>query len=121
MHEIIHVVEPESLARTGRQGLEIEAVNDRPLAAGYYFVLLTTNARSPHTRAKRYFGPFATVAQARLLQRTALALGLVQPGEGIQSIAECRSIVRRPVLPRAPGFTGSNSLWHQEANVRAAP
>lgn len=99
MHEIIHVVDPASLTEPVRHALEIEAVSDHPLAAGYYFVLW--QAARPQARSKRYFGPFASRAEARLLQRSALALGLIRDERVIQSIAECRSIVRPP--PAAPG------------------
>lgn len=105
MHEIIHVVELESPAGDRRRGLEIEAVDGRPLAAGYYFVLWSSRVRRPDECPKRYFGPFASRAQARLLQTSAVALGLAGNGEAIQAIAECRSIVRRrtPALPEHPG------------------
>jgi len=119
MHEIIHVVEANSLARTGRKCLEIEAVNDRALLPGYYFVLLASNTRLPPHRVKCHFGPFATLPEARFLHVSALVLGLVQHEEGIQSIAECRSIVRQPLVLRGPHFPGNNSPWCQEASMCA--
>jgi hypothetical protein len=99
VHEVIRVVDPASIAIAVPPGLEIEAASDSPLAAGYYFVLSSAR-RGPSTKLrKRYFGPFATRVEARLLQKSALALGLVQPGEAIQAITECRSIVNQAGLP----------------------
>ena len=118
MHEIIHVVDPKSLAGRIQQGLEIEAVNDRPLAAGYYFVLWPTKTRLSGNRGKRYFGPFPTRNEARLLQRSALALGLVRDEKVIQTVAECRSIV---LGQRASGEAPRNyALWRRETAACAA-
>jgi len=95
MHEIIHIVDPASLSGQVRRGLEIEAVIDRPLLAGYYFVLWPAARKTGHGQGKRYFGPFQTCAEARLLQRSALALGLIPDGMVLSpEVAECRSIVR---------------------------
>ena len=99
MHEVIHVVDPASIAIAVPPGLEIEAASDTPLAAGYYFVLSSARKGRSAKLRKRYFGPFATRVEARLLQKTAVALGLVQPGEAIQAIAECRSIVSQARVP----------------------
>ena len=121
MHEIIHVVDPESNVVKVQQGLEIEAVNDHPLAIGYYFVLWPTKTRLSRNCGKRYFGPFATRSEARLLQTSALALCLVKNEEAIQTIAECRSIVRYPMASsNTPGFPCNSSLWHQQTAVCAA-
>ncbi|OHC64788.1 MAG: hypothetical protein A2045_13875 [Rhodocyclales bacterium GWA2_65_20] len=120
MHEIIHVVDPRSLAGTLRQGLEIEAVNDHPLAAGYYFVLWPARTRPSDNREKRYFGPFPTRAEARLLQRSALALGIVEDEKVIQTVAECRSIVRRPAAAIGSGAPRNYSQWRQQPAACAA-
>lgn len=113
MHEIIHVVDPKSLAGAIQQALEIEAVNDQPLAAGYYFVLWPTPNRSSRKQGKRYFGPFVTRVEARLLQRSALALGLVEDEKVIQAVAECRSIVRHPA-PSDSGPRRNYAPWRHE-------
>lgn len=99
MHEIIHIVTPQSPTGEVRHGLEIEAVNDHPLDAGYYFVLWPAARKPGRNQGKRYFGPFQSCAEARLLQRSALSLGLIQDGM-VRSpeVAECRSIVR-PLAP----------------------
>jgi hypothetical protein len=103
MHEIIHIVDPEFGQGQVRHGLEIEAVNDRPLAAGYYFVLWPVAQRAARNQEKRYFGPFRTGAEARMLQRSAMALGLVQDGVvTAHEITECRSIVRPAVSVSHP-------------------
>jgi hypothetical protein len=106
MHEVIHVVDPASIAIAVPSGLEVEAASASPLAARYYFVLSSTRNGPSAKLRKRYFGPFATRVEARLLQKSALALGLVQPSEAIQAIAECRSIVNQAGVPvslaRAP-------------------
>ncbi len=95
MHEIIHIVAPQSLSGEIRHDLEIEAVKDRPLDAGYYFVLWPAARQAGRNHGKRYFGPFHTCNEARLLQRSALALGLIQEGMVLSpEVAECRSIVR---------------------------
>lgn len=120
MHEIIHVVDQESLAGTVRHGLEIEAVNDRPLAAGYYFVLWPAKPRLSRNRDKRYFGPFPARAEARLLQRSALALGLVQDEKVVQAIAECRSIARHPVTPSDRASPRNYSPWPLETALCVA-
>ena len=109
MHEIIHVVELESASGATRFGLEIEAVDGRPLAAGYYFVLWSTKTRAPGEWRKRYFGPFATRAQARLLQTSAVALGLARDATAMQPVAECRSIVRRPT-PAIVGHSAARPI-----------
>ncbi|MDP1524962.1 MAG: hypothetical protein Q8M20_04080 [Rhodocyclaceae bacterium] len=95
MHEIIHIVDPQSLTGQIRHGLEIEAVTDRPLDAGYYFVIWPAARQAGRNHGKRYFGPFQTCAEARLLQRSALSLGLIQDGMMLSpEVVECRSIVR---------------------------
>ncbi len=94
MHEIIHVVDTETLSAAARQDLEVEAVRDRPLAAGYYFVLWPTRKGASRKRGKRYFGPFHTASEARLLLTSALMLGLAEDVQPCATIAECRSIVR---------------------------
>lgn len=94
MHEIIHVVDTETLSAAARQDLEVEAVRDRPLAAGYYFVLWPTRKSASRKRGKRYFGPFSTASEARLLLTSALMLGLAENIQPCATIAECRSIVR---------------------------
>jgi hypothetical protein len=99
VHEVIHVVDPSSIAIAVPSGLEIEAASESPLAAGYYFVLSSIRKNSSAKLRKRYFGPFATRVEARLLQKSAVALGLVQPDEAIQTIAECRSVVNQARLP----------------------
>lgn len=99
MHEVIHVVDPASTAISVPPRLEIEAASDSPLAAGYYFVLSSTRKGPSAKLRKRYFGPFATRVGARLLQQSALALGLVHPGETIQAITECRSLVYQVEAP----------------------
>lgn len=94
MYEIIHVVDPKSLSGLASHNLEIEAVDDRPLPPGYYFILWPASKAIRGNPGKHYFGPFSTRAEARLMHRSALAFGLIQEGCGVQSIAECRSIVR---------------------------
>lgn len=95
MHEIIHIVAPQSPSGEFRHGLEVEAVDDRPLDAGYYFVLWPAARKSGRKQGKRYFGPFRTCAEARLLLRSALSLGLIQDGMALSpEVVECRSIVR---------------------------
>lgn len=119
MHEIIHVVDPESPAGMVR-GLEIEAVNDHPLAAGYYFVLWPAKTRLSGSQGKRYFGPFPTRAEARLLQRSALALGIVADEEVIRTVAECRSIVRRPAVSSNANSPRTYSPWRHQTAACAA-
>lgn len=94
MHEIIHIVDSAVLAFP-RPGLEIEAVNNEALAPGYYFVLWSRQTR--RGRGKRYFGPFPTRIEARMMQKSAMALGLAAAEPVSQSVAECRSAVRRAV------------------------
>jgi len=120
MHEIIHIVDPGSYTGMGVQGLEIEAVNGRPLAAGYYFVLWSHKTRSPRKLGKRYFGPFATQAQARLLQRSALSLGLVGGEETTLAIAECRSVARPPLLPNGVRYAPNHAMQQQKMTACAA-
>jgi hypothetical protein len=95
MHEIIHVVVPANPADAVSQNLEIEAVNGQPLAAGYYFVLWPTKKATSRKRGKRYFGPFRTPVEARLLLTSALTLGLAENEQIAQKIAECRSTTVR--------------------------
>ena len=95
MHEIIHVVDAESFSDAPAHGLEIEAVDGRPLPAGYYFVLWPTRKAAAKKRGKRYFGPLHTPGEARLLMTTALLLGLAEDAQPRPAIAECRSIARQ--------------------------
>ncbi len=92
MHEIIHVV--DAATSPLRPGLEVEAVDDRPLAAGYYFVLWPNRKGAAKKRGKRYFGPLRTPGEARLLMTSALMLGLAEDVQPRPAIAECRSIAR---------------------------
>ncbi len=94
MHEIIHVVNAESFSDAPAHGLEIEAVDGRPLPAGYYFVLWPMRKGAAKKRGKRYFGPLRTPGEARLLMTSALMLGLAEDGQPRPAIAECRSIAR---------------------------
>ncbi|MDD5247447.1 MAG: hypothetical protein PHY45_00580 [Rhodocyclaceae bacterium] len=108
MNEIIHVVDPANAFDTLRRGLEIAPVNgqpnDQPLAAGYYFVLWPTGRKAAsRKRGKRYFGPFRTHAEARLLRTSALILGLAQEEAAAPALAACRSTVRH--APAANDWT----------------
>ncbi|HEX8964279.1 MAG TPA: hypothetical protein VF801_14845 [Rhodocyclaceae bacterium] len=97
MHEIIHVVDAAKppFAAPGHD-LEVEAVDGRALPAGYYFVLWSTRKGSPRKRGKRYFGPFRTAGEARLLLMSAWMLGLVHHAEPHTAVAVCRSVARAP-------------------------
>ena len=121
MHEIIHVVDSESRAQMRCRNLEIEVVDDHPLAAGYYFVLWPSQGRKPGNRGKRYLGPLPTLIQARMLQRSALALGLVEDDMVIRPVAECRTIVRCSVT--SSSVAGAYNYFHSrhEATGHAAP
>lgn len=95
MHEIIHVVEAATPARLAQLDLEVEAVEGRPLAAGYYFVLWPTGKRAAKRRGgKRYFGPLNNAGHARLLQVSALMLGFADEVKPRAAVVECRSIAR---------------------------
>jgi hypothetical protein len=114
MHEIIKVVDPDLLAGTLHGDLEIEAVNDHQLLAGYYFVLWPSQTRMSRGLRKHYYGPFSTLTQARMLQRSALILGLVQDEKVIQKVTECRSIVCRPASSSDSVIPHNYSQWSQE-------
>jgi hypothetical protein len=95
MHEIIHVVDVAAPQGFARLDLEVEAVEGRPLAAGYYFALWPMHKKAAKRRGgKRHFGPLANAAHARLLQVSALMLGLAEDVQPRQAIVECRSIAR---------------------------
>lgn len=114
MHEIIHIVDPQSTTGQVRLGLEIEAVKDRPLPAGYYFVLWPAARQAGCHQEKRYFGPFQTCAQARLLQRSALSLGLIPDGIALtHEVAECRSIVRPLAATLYPAAYRDHATAHR--------
>lgn len=120
MQEIIHIVDPQSPSGQVRQGLQIEAVKDRPLDTGYYFVLWPAARKPGRNLGKRYFGPFQTCAEARLLQRSALSLGLIPEGMAFSpEVAECRSIVRPIAAPHRPAAYRDHSLVMQ--NMAACP
>lgn len=120
MHEIIHVVDPAAHARVPRQDLEIEAVEGHPLAEGYYFVLWPTPTRTSRAgRGKRYFGPFAMRSQARLLQTSAMALGLVPAEPVMRTVVECRSTVRRLAVPNDAIHPLRRMPWVREAACAA--
>jgi hypothetical protein len=114
MHEIIHVIDSDLLAGTLHRDLEIEAVNDHPLRAGYYFVLWPSQTRMSRDRRKHYYGPLPTLTQARMLQRSALILGLVQDEKVIQKVTKCRSIVCRPASSSNSVIPHNYSQWSHE-------
>jgi hypothetical protein len=93
MHEIIHIVDAATYPGASRHDLEIEAVDERPLAAGYYFVLWPQSGAA-RKRGKRYFGPLRTAGEARLLLTSAVMLGLAEDKEARPAIAVCRSVAR---------------------------
>lgn len=96
MHEIIHIVDAAAPQGFARLDLQVEAVEGRPLAAGYYFVLWPMHKKAArHRGGKRHFGPLANAAQARLLQTSALLLGLAEEEQPRPTIVECRSIARQ--------------------------
>lgn len=70
MHMIIHVADPA--VPNGASQCPGTGPADAP---GYYFVLVAGPKRGGRLR-RRCFGPFATLAQARLVQKSAVALGL---------------------------------------------
>lgn len=120
MHEIIHIVDPQSPSGQFRHGLEIEAVQDRPLDAGYYFVLWPTGRQTRCDQGKRYFGPFQTCAEARLMQRSALAFGLIEGGMALSpEVAECRSIVRPVAAKLYPAAYRDRPMVPQNMSAHA--
>lgn len=95
MHEIIHVVDAAAPQTFARHELEVEAVEGRPLSTGYYFVLWPTHKKAgKHRGGKRHFGPLVDAAHARLLQISALMLGLAEDMQARPAVVECRSIAR---------------------------
>lgn len=82
MHMIIHIADPAVPDGAAPDG--------RPLAPGYYFLLVAPR-RGGRSR-RRYFGPFDSLAQARLLQTSAIALGLrMSAATGIR-VAEIEAV-----------------------------
>ncbi len=78
MHTILHVAAPA--------GPDGAASGNLPPAPGYYFILVAPKRGGGSRR--RYFGPFATLAQARLMQKSALALGLRMTADTEIRVAE---------------------------------
>lgn len=83
-------------------GSQVQA-SGGPGAPGYYFVILPRRLSvSRRQRSPRYFGPFATSAEARLLQTSARAWGIVEPtpAPAVSPSLE-RELARRlaPALP----------------------
>jgi hypothetical protein len=76
--EIVRIESPVLLVSSRHNACHYETPDGGPLAPGHYLVLWPTGAkRSHYGRECRYFGPFATMAAARLAQTSALGLGIV--------------------------------------------
>lgn len=78
LHEIVRVVQADFLLNSSRRACRYETADGNVLEPGYYFVLWPASAqRRVYDRRVRYFGPFATAEEARLVQGCAAYLGLV--------------------------------------------
>ena len=78
-HEVIRVASPMFLATSRHDACRYETADGKPLAPGYYLALWPSGVNhSSYGRELRYFGPFGTQAEARLLQTSALVLNIVE-------------------------------------------
>lgn len=77
-HEIVHVLTPAFLVNSARQACRYETADGGRMAPGYYLALCASGvSRSSYGRGGRFFGPFTTLAEARFLQTSAAALGII--------------------------------------------
>ena len=79
--EIVSVDCAQFLVGLKRLASRYETASGERLATGYYLAVWPAGAcRSSYGRELRYFGPHVTVVAARILQISALSLGIVEPG-----------------------------------------
>ena len=86
--EIISVACPQFVVSSRRRACRYEKADGAALANGYYLAVWPAGAsRSSYGHEVRYFGPYETEAVARIVQLSALWLGLIEPGpDGVGSI-----------------------------------
>lgn len=78
-HEVVRVDAPIFLVTSRHRACRYETCDGKPLAPGYYLALWPSRvSHTSYSRELRYFGPFAALAEAQLLQSSALALGIVE-------------------------------------------
>jgi len=78
-HEVIRVLTPAFLVNSVKQACRYETADGSVLAPGYYLALWPgESSRSTYGSDLRYFGPFATRAEALFLQAGAAALGIIE-------------------------------------------
>ncbi|MCK9387019.1 MAG: hypothetical protein M0Q22_01320 [Sulfuritalea sp.] len=85
--EIISVACPQFVVSSRRRACRYEKADGAALANGYYLAVWPAGAnRSSYGREVRYFGPYETETVARIVQLSALWLGLIEPGpDGVDS------------------------------------
>lgn len=78
LHEIVRVVQPDFLINASRRACRYETADGSALEPGYYFALWPARATTRrYDRRVRYFGPFETPEEARVVQGCAAYIGLV--------------------------------------------
>ncbi|MDD5248327.1 MAG: hypothetical protein PHY45_05050 [Rhodocyclaceae bacterium] len=93
-HEVIRVVQPAFLVNSAMMACRYETADGRPLEPGYYFALWPTRVYAKiYDREVRYFGPFDTEHEARLLQGWAAYLGIVAPTAAAAAARRCGALL----------------------------
>ena len=78
-HEVVRVLTQTLRVSFSQPACRSETADGRSLALGYYLALWPVGASpSSYGCEVRYFGPFATLAEARLLEVSTLSLGIVE-------------------------------------------
>lgn len=77
--ELVRISSLSFLVSSRQQACRYETHDGAPLAPGHYVALWPIGAcRSTYGRELRYLGPFMTQSAARLMQTSAMALGLLE-------------------------------------------
>lgn len=117
--EVIRVEASLFLVNSQQYACRYETQNGESLAPGYYVVLWPAGScHSSYGRELRYLGPCGTQSAARLLQTSAVSLGLLDmPADGPRAAGSVPSLVKpwQPAtlanaLPRqAPVFASAGA------------
>lgn len=80
--EVVRVATRAFLTGSDTQACNNSTWNGTDIEPGFYFALSPKCGRSDRRRAwLRYFGPFPSQVEAKFLASSALAMGLIEPGQ----------------------------------------
>jgi hypothetical protein len=117
--EVVRVLVPAFLVSSAQQACRYATVDGTSLAAGYYLALWPKGGDgcSSYGPDVRYLGPFATQAEARLLQTSASALEIVEitPPAPIPAVQGAASGHPRVIPGKHPSIAQAKQLAGCEA------